>query len=116
MRFPLRPHRARGFTLSLLCPVFCLAKSAGAGDCAHCTQSTGDNCEAMSVGAVVEKSGSDTLSQDHAPPSFCDALCPPADSAPGSHDLLRLGCWNRDHAKAPPSAARRHALLQSFLF
>jgi hypothetical protein len=104
------------FVLSLLCPVFCLAKTAGAGECSDCTQSTGENCEAMSVGAVVEKSDHHTQFQDHALPSFFDEPFSPADSAPGSRDSLWSASWNRDHAKAPPTAARRHALLQSFLF
>jgi hypothetical protein len=104
------------FVLSLLCPVFCLAKTAGAGECSDCAQSTGENCEAMSVGAVVEKSDNHTQFQGHALPSFFDEPFSSSESAPGSRDWLRLGCWIRDHAKAPPSAARRHALLQSFLF
>jgi hypothetical protein len=101
------------FALTLLCPVFCLAEMDG--ECSAHAPQDGDNCEAMSIGAVVEKPALGVASADQAFPSldFClssdfaalDAAC-----------RLRLAAGHREEAKPPPAAARRHALLQTFLF
>jgi hypothetical protein len=44
------------FLLTLFCPVFCLAKTDS--ECSAHAPQDGENCEAMSIGAVVEKPGS----------------------------------------------------------
>ena len=47
------------FALTLLCPVFCLTDVGD--DCAARTSLDGENCEAMSIGAVIEKTSSSSF-------------------------------------------------------
>jgi hypothetical protein len=101
------------FALTLLCPVLCLANSAD--DCSAHAPLDGENCEAMSIGAVVEKPGIGVSSPDQFLPSldgFATSALAVFESACG----LRLAASHRAQVKPPPAAARRHALLQSFLF
>ena len=101
------------FTLTLLCPVFCLAN---AGDeCSEHSQPMSENCEAMTFGAVVEKVHSSIPSLHELLPSLAGFSV--SDAVAGDcRDWWRFVPQNRSHAKSPPDAARRHALLQSFLF
>jgi hypothetical protein len=62
------------FALTLLCPVFCLAETGG--DCSAYAPQDGDNCEAMSIGAVVEKPGFGMASPDQSLPAFDGFLVP----------------------------------------
>jgi hypothetical protein len=101
------------FALTLLCPVFCLADTDR--ECSSTVQPDGDNCEAMSIGAVVEKSDFGTLSPGHFLPSL-DGLLPIEPAKCGCDCRLPSARRYWRHPKPPPEAARRHALLQSFLF
>ncbi len=101
------------FALTLLCPVFCLAEAGG--ECSAFAPQDGDNCEAMSIGAVFEKPGIDMEAADQSLPSldgFVDSGLAALYPAP----RLRLDAEHREKTKPPPAAARRHALLQTFLF
>jgi hypothetical protein len=100
------------FSLTLLCPIFCLAEADG--DCSDQGQSKGRNCEAMSIGAVVVKSEISTTSLYNLLPSV-DVLLPTESSSVGSHRWSQLAVWNRANSKPPP-ASTRQALLQTFLF
>jgi hypothetical protein len=101
------------FALSLLCPVFCLAEAAGG--CPSHDRPDAENCEAMSFGAVVEKADDGPPAPHRSLPSF-DGPLTPGSSAPGPRPGLRPSPRDRGRAKPPPSATRRHALLQTFLF
>jgi hypothetical protein len=100
------------FSMTLLCPIFCLAEVGG--DCSDHGPSNGRNCEAMSIGAVVVKSeiGATPLCQWL--PSI-DQLLQIESPAVGSPRWLQLAAWNRAKTKPPP-ASTRQALLQTFLF
>jgi hypothetical protein len=101
------------FALTLLCPVLCLANTAD--DCSAHASLDGDNCEAMSIGALVEKPVIGVSSLDQFLPSlggFISSSLAVFDSACG----LRLAAKYLEQTKPPPAAARRHALLQTFLF
>jgi hypothetical protein len=101
------------FALTLLCPVFCLAETGG--ECSAHASLDGENCEAMSIGAVVEKPGIGMPSPDQSLPAFDGFLS--SESAALDRDRgLRLAARHREQTKPPPAAARRHALLQTFLF
>jgi hypothetical protein len=101
------------FTLTLFCPVFCLADTDS--ECSDHVQRNDGNCEAMSIGAVVEKSNRGVRTLYQLLPSFNGFLY--ADAAvSGSACRLQSARWYREHSKPPPTAMRRHALLQSFLF
>jgi hypothetical protein len=100
------------FSLTLLCPIFCLAEVGG--DCSDHGQSNGRNCEAMSVGAVVVKSVIGTTPLCQLLPSM-DQLLPTESPVVGSPRWLQLVAWNRANTKPPP-ASTRQALLQTFLF
>ena len=50
------------FALTLLCPVFCLAEIGD--ECSAHASLDGENCEAMSIGAVVEKPSIGVASAD----------------------------------------------------
>ena len=100
------------FSLTLLCPVFCLAEADG--DCSDHGRSSGKNCEAMSVGAVVVKSETGTT-QFVPLPSVAEPFLSAESFAVVSHPWLQLEAWNRASTKPPP-AATRQALLQMFLF
>jgi hypothetical protein len=98
--------------LTLLCPVFCLAD---AGDeCSPLVQSGGDNCEAMTFGAVVEKIDPSSGSADHSLPCL-DGLFTPESAARGSYGRVGLAALYRRSSSLPPAANRRRALLQTFL-
>jgi len=101
------------FTLTLLCPVFCLASASD--ECSEHSQPMSENCEAMTFGAVVEKVHSGMHSLHELLPSLTDFS--PSDAVAGNYgEWSRFTPQNCSHAKSPPNAARRHALLQSFLF
>jgi hypothetical protein len=100
------------FSLTLLCPIFCLAEADG--DCSDYGQSKGRNCEAMSIGAVVVKSETGTTSLYQLLP-FVNAFLPTESPAVGSHRWSQLAVWNRANTKPPP-ASTRQSLLQTFLF
>ncbi len=100
------------FGLTLLCPVFCLAETGG--ECSAHAPQDGDNCEAMSIGAVVEKTASGFASADQSLSSY-DGFVTSGFAALDAVGRLRRAAGHREKAKPPP-AARRHALLQIFLF
>jgi hypothetical protein len=100
------------FTLTLLCPVFCLAE--GDGECSPYAQADGDNCEAMTFGAVLEKTEAGAASADQLLPSF-DGPLTPESAAFGSYRRLNLSPRCRWHSPLPSVAKRRRALLQTFL-
>lgn len=100
------------FSLTLLCPIFCLAEVDG--DCSDQGQSSGGNCEAISVGAVVVKSVIDATPLYQPLPAL-DFLLFVDQPGVGSRPRVKLAAWNRANAKSPP-AATRQALLQTFLF
>jgi hypothetical protein len=100
------------FLMTLFCPAFCLAGEEG--ECSDHRASEARNCEAMTVGAVVE------ARVVAAAPTFTwsspsDALRPTAPLVAGPPSRSRLEAWRRANAKSPP-AATRQALLQTFLF
>jgi hypothetical protein len=101
------------FALTLLCPVFCLAKTDS--ECSAHAPLDGENSEAMSIGAVIEKPGVGVPS-----PHNCLLCMEGLASAPTAKldpaRRLRLAARHRALSKPPPTAARRHALLQTFLF
>jgi hypothetical protein len=100
------------FSLTLLCPIFCLAEVDG--KCSDHDQLSGRNCEAMSVGAVVAKPVVDATPLYQLLPAL-DFLLSADYPGVGSHSRVTLAAWNRANTKAPP-AATRQALLQTFLF
>ncbi len=100
------------FTLTLFCPVFCLADSDA--DCSAHAEQNGDNCEAMSIGAVVEKPNGSIITP-HQYLLALDGLLSPATANVNSFNRFLLDARRRVAAKPPP-AARRQALLQSYLF
>jgi hypothetical protein len=101
------------FALTLLCPIFCLAGTSD--ECSdHALRNT-ENCEAMSIGAVVEKSDLGAASRHQFLPTI-DGFSLPATAARGVDRRLRATSRQREHAKSPPIAARRQAILQIFLF
>jgi hypothetical protein len=101
------------FALTLLCPVFCLAETGG--ECSAHASLDGENCEAMSIGAVVEKPGFGMASPDRSLPAF-DGLLSSTTAVLDPVRRLRSAARHRERTKPPPAAARRHALLQTFLF
>ena len=100
------------FTLTLFCPVVCLA-GRDDSECSASTNANSENCEAVAIGAVIEKS-------DHAFPSSLDQWLPSIDRVPRV-DIAASGCrvyvtgWHHEWPKPPP-ADRRQAILQIFLF
>ena len=100
------------FALTLLCPVFCLANTAD--ECSAYASPDGENCEAMSIGAVVEKPGIGVSLPERFLPSFDDFALPT--SLPSMPPAVAVGSPASRANKPPPAAARRHALLQTFLF
>ncbi len=102
------------FALTLLCPVFCLAGAEADGPCSDHEPSSGRNCEAMSVGALIAGSERPATPTDRPLPSI-DFLRL-ADIPPAAPRLCaRPASRNRANSKPPP-AATRQALLQTFLF
>ena len=101
------------FALTLLCPVFCLANRAD--ECSACASPERDNCEAMSIGAVVEKPGNGVSLPDHSLPSF-DGFVSSDVAALNITSGLRQTGSHREQTKPPLPAIRRQALLQTFLF
>jgi hypothetical protein len=101
------------FALTLLCPVFCLA--ATGDECSAHASLNGDNCEAMSIGAVVEKPARGISSPGQSILSS-DGLLSPATSAVDPAGRWRLAARYWEQTKPSPTAARRQALLQAFLF
>ena len=101
------------FGLTLLCPVVCLARTGD--ECSAHAPQGGDNCEAMSIGAVVEQTASGFASADQSHPSY-DGFVTSGFAAVDPVGRLRRAAGHREEAKPPPAAARRHALLQIFLF
>jgi hypothetical protein len=99
--------------LTLLCPVLCLANTAD--ECSAHASLDGENCEAMSIGALVEKTNIGVSSPDQYLPAL-DGLVSSALAVLDSASGLRLAARHREQAKPPLAAARRHALLQTFLF
>jgi hypothetical protein len=108
----IRTVAVLSFALSLLCPVFCLTKTAEA--CHAQDQPNNENCEAMSSGALVERFDNHTLTNPS--PSCLDGVLPFDLSRIHPHVRAPLAPRHRDPVLRPPSAARRLALLQSFLF
>ena len=100
------------FTVTLFCPALCLADTDG--DCSAHAERNGDNCEAMSIGVVVEKPNDGIISPHQHLPSL-DGLLPPATADVHSFNRFLLDARNQAAAKPPP-ATRRQALLQSLLF
>jgi hypothetical protein len=100
------------FTLTLFCPVFCLAGTDG--DCSAHAERDGDNCEAMSIGAIVEKPN-DGIISPHQYVLSLDGLLSPAMADVNSFNRFLLNARHSVAAKPPPAACRQ-ALLQSFLF
>src|SRR5258708_5859078 len=107
----IRISAALCFSLTLLCPIFCLAEVDG--DCSNHDQAEGRNCEAMSIGAVVVKSEIGTSPLCQLLPSV-DQLLATESSAVGPRLRLQLAAWIRANTKAPP-ASTRQALLQTYL-
>jgi hypothetical protein len=107
----IRIAAAFGFWLTLLCPVICLADTGRA--CCDLGQAESQNCEAMSIGAVVADRVIDGTPIALGLPSLDGHL--PAESTILPCRWLPLTTWRRVHTKPPP-AATRHALLQTFLF
>jgi hypothetical protein len=101
------------FGLTLLCPVFCLTETGA--ECSAHAPLDGDNCEAMSIGAMVEKTASDFASADQSLPSL-DGFVTSGFAALDPVGRVPRAAGHREGAKPPPAAARRHALLQTFLF
>jgi hypothetical protein len=101
------------FSLTLLCPVFCLAGAAGDG-CAERGHSADENCEAMAVGAVVAKSTAAVAPAGPSSPAL-DRLLPDGWPARGCRRMSSSASRDRSPPR-PPSASLRHALLQCFLF
>jgi hypothetical protein len=100
------------FTLTLFCPVVCLADTDS--DCSAHAEQNGDNCEAMSIGAVIAKPTCGIISPHQYLLSLDGPLSPVAADVKSFNRFLLHA---RHHAAAkPPPAARRQALLQSFLF
>ncbi len=110
--FMIRIAATLCFSLTLLCPIFCLAEVESG--CADHDRSGGGNCEAMSVGAVVAKPVMDLTTLDGRLPAL-DFLRSASVPGVGSHPWVKPAAWNRANIKAPP-AATRQALLQIFLF
>jgi hypothetical protein len=100
------------FTLTLFCPLVCLADTDS--DCSAHAGQNGDNCEAMSIGAVVAKPTCGIISP-HQYLLSLEGLLSPATVDANSFNRFLLNARHRAAAKPPP-AARRQALLQSFLF
>ena len=97
------------FFLTLLCPVFCLAGEDGG--CSEHSQETGQNCEAMTVGAVVIES--DTV----AILSWSLLLLGTIFSIWPRFVVARtLTAFRHRSVSKPPPAAVRQSLLQVFLF
>jgi hypothetical protein len=69
----------------------------------------------MTFGAVVEKVDSGVPSLHDLGPSL-DGFFPSEAVERDYSEAPRFASRHPSHAKSPPSAARRHALLQSFLF
>ena len=67
------------FTLTLFCPVFCLADTDS--HCSAHAEQSGDNCEAMSVGAVVAKLTCSIISPHQYLLSLEGVLSPPTADA-----------------------------------
>lgn len=101
------------FALTLLCPVFCLAETGG--ECSAYSPPDGDNCQAMSIGAVLEKPALVVPSADQALPSV-DFWLSSDFAALDAACRLRFAAGRREETRPPPAAARFHALLQTFLF
>jgi hypothetical protein len=100
------------FTLTLFCPVFCLADTDG--DCSALAERSGDNCQAMSIGAIVEKPN-DGIISPHRYLLSLDGLLSPVTADVNPFNRFVVDARHPAAAKPPP-AARRQALLQSFLF
>lgn len=100
------------FVLTLLCPVFCLADACD--ERSPCAPTDGDNCEAMTFGAVVETVDTNTVSAGHSLPCL-DGPFAPESEARGLYRRVRLATRYRRHSPLPPVAGRRRALLQTFL-
>ena len=101
------------FALTLLCPLLCLAQTGG--ECSAHASPDGENCEAMSIGAVVEEPGIGVASPERSLPSV-DDFATSDFAALDAACRLRWAARHRRRVKPPPAAARRHALLQTFLF
>jgi hypothetical protein len=101
------------FALTLFCPVLCLANTGD--ECSAHASLDGENCEAMSIGAVVEKPCLGLLSPDQWVTSL-DGFVSPDFVVLNLTCRLRFAGRHREQTKSPPAAARRHAILQTFLF
>jgi hypothetical protein len=101
------------FTLTLLCPVFCLARTGD--ECSAQEQPMSENCEAMTFGAVVEQPNNGIASPHQLLPSV-DGLSLSEPTAVGPTGRAQSTLRHHSHAKSPPDAARRQAFLQTFLF
>ena len=100
------------FTLTLFCPVVCLADTDS--DCSAHAEQNGNNCEAMSIGAVVTKPTCGIISP-HQYILSLDGLLSAAAADVNSFNRF-LSDARHQVAGKPPPAGRRQALLQSFLF
>jgi hypothetical protein len=100
------------FSATLFCPVFCLAGEDG--DCAAHGEETSQNCEAMSVGAVIAELETAIPPTIHLSAAF-DLFCLVQPRLAVSRGWLHLAARNRSNTKPPPAAIRQ-ARLQTFLF
>ncbi len=99
--------------LTLLCPVLCLAETAE--EWAVDGQTCGDVCDAVSIGAVIDKAENGPASPLDLTPAFA-AYLPLDFLTSGFHFLPLSALRGGKPAKLPPIATRRQALLQTFLF
>jgi hypothetical protein len=100
------------FALTLLCPVLCLARTGD--ECSAQAPVDGENCEAMSNGALVEKPACG-IASPHPSVAAVDGFVSSESGVFDDSHRLALAARHREQAKPPP-AARRQALLQTFLF
>jgi hypothetical protein len=88
------------FALTLLCPIFCLAGTSD--ECSdHASRNT-ENCDAKSIGAVVEKSDLGTASRHQFPPTI-DGFSLRATAARGVDRRLRATSRQREQGEVVSS-------------
>ena len=92
------------FTLTLFCPVFCLADTDS--DCSAHAEQNGDNCEAMSVGAIVEKPTCGIISPHQFLLSLDGVLSPATADATSFNRFLRMPDIRPRQNHLPPHADR----------
>ena len=99
--------------LSLLCPFLCAAETAE--ECTTHGQTCGNVCEAMAVGAIVNRASDGPIAVlDHAP-SFERQIPPGLLDRGFAFRVSPIGGADK-RARWPGPEPRRCALLQAFLF